>query len=277
MWKAQGQADLKGLIIMISGASRGLGRAMAEGLAQRGASLALIARRGSEANMQVTLDRIALHAPYCQTLALYGDVASEVDCARFMLDAEARFDRLDALVNNAGLGMDAAGSLAAGNRRFDQIEPALWRGMIDVNINGTWLMTRAALPRMLRQGRGRIVNISTSYATMTKAGFAPYGPSKAAVEAMTVIWARELEGTGVTANLLLPGAGSDTDMMPLEDWPDRSKLIAPAAMVPPAAWLCSDASAAVTGMRVVAKSWDSALPDELAAPSATAPGAWQAA
>ncbi|MES2534943.1 MAG: SDR family oxidoreductase [Pseudomonadota bacterium] len=269
-----GAADLHDKVIMITGASRGLGRAMAEGLARRGAMLVLIARAGSEATMQATLDCIAAAQPDCPTLALYGDISNDNDCARFVHDARARFGRLDALINNAGQGMDAAGALAAGKRRFDQIDPALWRSMIDININGTWLMTRAALPGMLEQGWGRIINLSTSYATMTKPGFAPYGPSKAAVESMTVIWARELEGSGVTANLLLPGGGSDTDMMPAQDWPDRSLLIPPVAMVAPAAWLCSDASRAVTGMRVVAKSWDATLPDDQAAAAAIAPGAW---
>ena len=262
---------LRGTVVLITGGSRGLGRAMALGLALQGARLALVARPSSEIPMKETLDTIATASPKCECLALYGDVTSEEDCSRFVRQTEAHFGKVDVLINNAGLGMPEVGPMVAGGRRFDQIDPKMWRRMMDVNVNGTWLMTRAVLPAFLRSGWGRIVNLSTSYSTMGRAGFAPYGPSKAAVEMMTVTCARELVGTGVTANLLLPGGPADTAMVATQDRPDRENLIRPETMAPPAVWLCSKASDGFTGMRVIAKAWDSNLPSAEAAQAASGP------
>ena len=109
---------------------------------------------------------------------------------------------------------------------------------------------------------------------MVRVGLSPYGPSNAAVEAMTAIWAQDLAGTGVTVNALLPGWASDTDMIVREDHPDRSRLVPPSAMVAPAVWLASDESDGVTGMRILAKDWDASLPAAEAFKAASATAAW---
>ena len=82
--------------------------------------------------------------------------------------------------------------------------------IVATNVNGPFLMARAAAPHMMRQRWGRIVNISINHETMRRAGFSPYGPSKAALESETIIWAQDLDGTGVTVNALLPGGATDT-------------------------------------------------------------------
>lgn len=89
-----------------------------------------------------------------------------------------------------------------------------WRRMIETNLVGVFLMTRAVVPGMLERGLGRIINISTSHPTMVMQGLAAYGAAKAGVEAATVMWAKDLAGTGVTANVLLPGGPADTALVP---------------------------------------------------------------
>jgi NAD(P)-dependent dehydrogenase (short-subunit alcohol dehydrogenase family) len=103
----------------------------------------------------------------------------------------------------------------------------------------------------------------------------PYGGSKAANEALLTALAQELEGTGVTANVLVPGGASDTRLVSRSIVPDRSTLIRPEVMVPPLLWLCSNASDGVNGQRFIGMRWDNNLPPAEAAKNAGAPMAWQ--
>jgi 3-oxoacyl-[acyl-carrier protein] reductase len=140
---------------------------------------------------------------------------------------------------------------------------------------------------MIERGFGRIVNISTSRPTMVYPHGGIYGPAKAALEASSLIWARQLEGTGVTVNVLLPGGPADTALIPGEvggraaafsagkDAPGREGfvqgLLPPEIMAPPILWLASDASNAITGGRFVARDWDPDLTPEQASIRARAP------
>jgi 3-oxoacyl-[acyl-carrier protein] reductase len=108
----------------------------------------------------------------------------------------------------------------------------------------------------VKQGWGRIVNIETSLFTMMMDGFSPYGPSKAALESETVIWSKDLDGTGVTVNALAPGGPADTRMIPRNEVGDRSALVQPEVMVAPIIWLMSPQSDGVTGRRIIAKEWN---------------------
>jgi 3-oxoacyl-[acyl-carrier protein] reductase len=122
---------------------------------------------------------------------------------------------------------------------------------------------------MLKQHWGRIINISMNYETMRRGGFAPYGPSKAALESETIIWAQDLAGTGVTVNSLLPGGVTDTGMVPDDIAPEvRRRLLSPEIMVQPLLWLVSGMADDVTGARFVASLWDSSLPPAQAAEKA---------
>jgi 3-oxoacyl-[acyl-carrier protein] reductase len=134
--------------------------------------------------------------------------------------------------------------------------------VIDTNVNGPFLMARAAVPAMLRAGWGRIVNVSMNRETMRRAGFSPYGPSKAALESETIIWAQDLSGTGITVNAILPGGATETGMVP-EGVPDRVRatLLRPEVMVAPLRWLVSVASDHITAKRVVANRWRDDAPD----------------
>jgi 3-oxoacyl-[acyl-carrier protein] reductase len=135
-------------------------------------------------------------------------------------------------------------------------------------------MTKLVAPDMVVRGWGRIVNVTTSLTTMLKAGLSPYGPSKAAIEAASSIWSKELAGTGVTVNVLVPGGPADTRMIPPEDMADRDKLVRPEAMVPPLLWLVSTDADAVTGRRYQAKLWTPDIPAREAEKAAGANAAW---
>jgi len=145
--------------------------------------------------------------------------------------------------------------------RFWEVTPDTWRIVIDTNVNGPFLMARAATPHLVRAGWGRIVNVSVSDSTMRRAGFSPYGPSKAALESETIIWAQDLRGTGVTVNALLPGGPTLTGMVP-DSFPQeqRSSLLDPTVMVPPLLWLVADQANDVSGRRVIANQWDASNP-----------------
>jgi NAD(P)-dependent dehydrogenase (short-subunit alcohol dehydrogenase family) len=145
--------------------------------------------------------------------------------------------------------------------RFWEVDPDVWRMIIDTNVNGPFLMARAVVPHMLAAGWGRIINISMNHETMRRRGFSPYGPSKAALESETIIWAQDLGGTGVTVNALLPGGATRTGMIPAGmDEQTRAQLLDPGIIVAPLLWLASPAADGVTGRRVNARLWQEGNP-----------------
>ena len=148
----------------------------------------------------------------------------------------------------------------------------MWREIILTNVNGTFLMARSAAPVMVAAGWGRIVNVTTSLATMQRRHNSPYGVSKAAIEAETLIWAKDLEGTGVTVNSLIPGGAADTEFVHMASRKELAAigraLLPPSVMVAPIVWLASALSDGVTGARFVGKLWDANLPPGEAAAKA---------
>src|SRR5205807_4375355 len=156
--------------------------------------------------------------------------------------------------------------------KFWEADPGIWREIIVTNVNGMFLMARSAAPELIRTGSGRIVNVTTSLPTMQRRANSPYGVSKTAIEAETLIWAKDLAGTGVTVNSLIPGGAADTDfvheaarkMLAAEG----RKLLPPSVMVAPLIWLASTYSDGVTGARFVGKLWDEGLPPHEAAAKA---------
>ncbi len=256
--------SLAGRVVLITGASRGLGREMALALAKTGAKLALMASQPSQA-----LDTLAENID--AAMVLTADVGRAGQAAAAVAEAEAHFGRIDVLVNNAGLGMRrVSDTFNTTPTKFWETPPAAWSEIISTNLNGPFHMARAAVPGMLERGFGKIINISTSAQTMVRRGYAPYGPSKTALEACSRIWAQDLDGTGVDVNVYLPGGAADTDLLP----PGPNKKGADGNLLPAdimrrgIGWLCSDASNGVTGARFVARLWDETLPDDEAATAA---------
>jgi NAD(P)-dependent dehydrogenase (short-subunit alcohol dehydrogenase family) len=140
--------------------------------------------------------------------------------------------------------------------RFWETDPGTWKMVIDTNVNGPFFMARAVVPHLLRQKSGAIINVTMNYETMKRKGFSPYGPSKAALESETIIWAQDLEGTGITVNEILPGGATDTGMIP-SGMPDdlRLRLLKPEIIAPVAVFLASDEARRITGRRFIATEW----------------------
>jgi len=186
--------------------------------------------------------------------------------------AVAVWGRVDVLVNNAGLGTTSIRrDLLTRPFRFWEAERALFDRFFLINSTVPYFLAARLVPQMVERGWGRIVNNTTSLDTMLR--FAVYGGSKAALEAHTASMAQDLAGTGVTANVLVPGGGAATRMVEGLGLP-MSSFIDPQVMAAPMVWLATDASNGVTGRRFIARDWDPALPADRAAALAGAPVAW---
>ncbi len=263
--------NLSGKVALVTGGGRGLGRAMALGLAEAGASVVI-----SAAVETSEIEAVAAEGRTGDILPVRADVTHPEDCAGLVEAALARFGRLDILVNNAGRGMKyVSEDFLTAPTHFWETKPDVWRRIVDTNVNGPFYMARAVVPALLRAGWGRIVNISMNHETMRRAGFSPYGPSKAALESETAIWAQDLAGTGVTVNALLPGGATATGMIPAS-FPveSRTSLLDSTIMVAPLLWLASNASDGITGQRIDAKLWRTDVPAEQAARMASTPSGW---
>ena len=193
---------LAGKVALVTGAGRGFGRAIAEAFAREGARVAanyLGSRAGAEA-VVAEAERLGAEA-----VALRGDVAREDDVQGLVAATLARFGRLDILVNNAGI-MVRAPLLA--------VPAEECRRMFDVNVTGTMLCSRHALPAMIEQKGGRIINLSSQLAQRSVGGgggFSAYAATKGAIESLTRVLAAEVGAHGITVNAIAPG-GIDTDM-----------------------------------------------------------------
>jgi NAD(P)-dependent dehydrogenase (short-subunit alcohol dehydrogenase family) len=268
-------SDPSAIAVMVTGAARGMGRAMTLGLARAGVRVAAADLPSSQGEMRDLLDTTQREGLQDKVFPIDCDVTRWSDCENAVKTAIGRFGAVHGLVNNAGIGMQGFGHVQVGPRKkFYEHDADAWRRAIDANFNGPFMMAKAVAPTLVAQAWGRIVNIVTSHFTMVMDGFSPYGPSKAALEAATVIWSKDLAQTGVTVNALLPGGPGNTRMIPLDEVPDRSTLVQPEVMMAPIIWLMSADSNGVTGRRFIAKSWDSALPPSEAAKNAGAPAGW---
>jgi NAD(P)-dependent dehydrogenase (short-subunit alcohol dehydrogenase family) len=261
---------------IVTGAARGLGREMALALASAGVSVLAVDLADSLHELNEVVRSSVGRGISAETIvSAVADVTSPTDCIRAVDVAIQQFGAVHALVNNAAIGMQNLGPVLSKNRkRFFEVPDLYWKLAFDVNVNGPFNMTRALAPSLISQGFGRIINLVTSYSTMQDFGFSPYGPTKAALEAATVVWAKDLQGSGVTVNALLPGGPADTRMIPLSDNVDRSRLLRPEIMGPPIVWLVTEAGDDVTGWRFIAADWDVTIDPFNAALRAGAPAGW---
>jgi NAD(P)-dependent dehydrogenase (short-subunit alcohol dehydrogenase family) len=255
---------------IVTGAASGLGRAMALGLVESGMDVVAVDRN---ATALAALAPAAARFPGA-VLPLTADLTEPDAFDRIAATALEKCGRIDVLINNAGIGQ---ASVRADQRRnpirFWEATPDQWSRFLAVNATAPIMMARAVVPHMLRAREGRIITVTTSLGTMVRAGYLLYGASKAAAESATAILAADLAGTGVTANVLVPGGVTNTPLVG-DDAGERSKMLQPEIMVPPLLWLISDAAAAVTARRFVAADWDSSLPPAQAAEKAGTPIAW---
>ena len=258
-----------GRVAIVTGGARGLGEVMTLALVKAGAKVLIVGRdRAALAECSRLANREGEARLFAVDLIEDGAAQATVD------EAISHYGRLDILINNAGTTIEL---MRRQNGEppptYQNIRPDEFRHIMDVNTVAPFFMSRAAVPAMLRNGWGRIVNITTSLDTMWRKGLIPYGGSKAANEANCVALAEELAGTGITVNVLTPGGPADTRM--IAGAASRDKLIPPGKMVPPMLWLTSVDSDGVTAKRFIASRWDEDVPMAEAIRAAGAPAAWQ--
>ena len=252
-------------VVIVTGASSGLGKAMAFALAAAGHRVVATGR--TPQTVDAFLAECGQRSGADRVHGVVASVRAPEDCERVVRAAIERFGRVDALVNNAGVHLPTTGR----RPKFYELSADDWTSIVDTHLNGAFHMTRAVMPHLLHSGWGRIVNHETSYDTMFRPGFTPYGAAKAGLEVATAAWAQELADTGVTVNAILPGGVANVARISAQAFPDRSKLVQPDVMGPPIVWLLSGAADAITGRRVTARRWDPAAAESENLARAVAP------
>jgi NAD(P)-dependent dehydrogenase (short-subunit alcohol dehydrogenase family) len=246
---------LEGRHALVTGAGRGIGAAIATALAARGARLTLLGR--SVAALQATAQRLTDGTANCVASC---DVSDEQQVVQAVATARAALGPVDILVNNAGRAYSAP---------LMQTDLASWRGLLDVNLTGVFLCTRACLPDMLERGFGRIVNVASIAGLTGRPYITAYCASKHGVIGLTRALARELAPRDITVNAVCPGY-TDTDMVrdavsnihaksgrsPVEARaalaagnPQR-RLITPEEVANAVLWLCLPGAQSVTGQSI---------------------------
>jgi NAD(P)-dependent dehydrogenase (short-subunit alcohol dehydrogenase family) len=241
--------DLTGEVALVTGATRGLGRAFARALAEAGADIVIVGRdEGAAAEVEAEIRGLGR-----QALVARGDVTRRADVEAFTQAAVDRFGRVGILVNNAG---------ACIHRPALEVADDEWSHVIDTNLNALWLVSQVVGQHMVEAGRGSIINIgSISAMIVNRPQFQPaYNASKAAVHHLTRSLAAEWAPLGVRVNALAPGY-IKTDMSPvdeprfrrfwIEDTPQQ-RYAMPDELGPAVVFLASDASSFVTGSVLVA-------------------------
>jgi 3-oxoacyl-[acyl-carrier protein] reductase len=238
--------DLSGKIALVTGGSRGIGRATAIRLAQGGAKVAFNYRGNHDAAQDVLGE---LKGGGAHAMAVAGDVSQQDDVNRVVTATLEAFGRIDILVNNAGITRDTL---------LMRMSEEDWDAVLDTNLKSTFLMTKAVMRGMLRQRAGRIVNISSVSGLLGNAGQANYAASKAGMIGFTRATAREVASRGITVNAVAPGF-IETDI-----WADVSSearqailnmtplgsIGSPEDVAEAVAFLASDAARYITGQTI---------------------------
>jgi 3-oxoacyl-[acyl-carrier protein] reductase len=205
---------LKGRTALVTGGSRGIGRAVAIALAEEGADVA-INYVSSEAAARDVAEHIITKIGRKAVLA-QADVSDYPDTFRMAQDVLGAFGHLDILVNNAGINSD---------KTFTKMDHASWRKVLGTNLDGVFNCTKVFVDQMLRQGYGRVVNMTSVIGQIGNFGQANYAASKAGVAAFTKSLAKELAGKGVTVNAVAPGF-IETEMVTAIPDKVRERLLA---------------------------------------------------
>jgi NAD(P)-dependent dehydrogenase (short-subunit alcohol dehydrogenase family) len=268
-------------VAIVTGGLRGLGRAMAFGLASAGHDVVAVGHIDAdvaEIGAAAAGSNLAGHI-----LSLVADLRRPAECDRVVAMTKECFGEPQILVNNAGLTfttIDPARFRRAEPQKFWQVPDDIVHAVIETNYIAADQMARRVAPRMVEAGWGRIVNVTTKLDTMNRAHTSPYGASKAALEMATEVWSKEVEGTGLTINIVNPGAGANTpgmaeEMQTMSREGRAARLVEPDEMVPPLLYVVSREADGVNGWRFDANLWDTALPPAEAAHRAGRPAGFE--
>ena len=269
---------LQGRVAIVTGAASpiGMGRSITTALVRAGARVAMLDI--NEDWLDQTANDMRELGGDDSVLPIIADVTDPESASQAVERTIREMGGLHILVNNAGINLRSGGFTAPGvtGRRTDfwDIEPSGWLRVIAVNLSGPFIMSHAVAGHLIQQGFGRIISVTTSMDTMWRKGGAPYGPSKAGHEALVAIMAQDLEGTGVTANVVTPGGATATNMVLPPEGASANTLIQPEVMQSPVVWVASDEAGYWNGRRIIAYNWDDALPLEERLERCSAPAAW---
>jgi len=237
------EKPLSGEVVMITGASRGLGRALARAFAMAGATVSGCAR--TQAGLEQTRQELQRHHLPMHTAVV--DVTSEDGVARWVSDVHHSFGTPTTLINNASV---LGPRVPLARHGLEE-----WRHALEVNLTGSFLVARAVIPAMTAARRGSIIQLSSGAVLIPRINWGAYSVSKVAADAMALNMAAELEGSGVRVNIVDPGAmrtGMRADAYPDED---PETLQPPDARVGVFLWLAGPQSATVSGQRFRAEDW----------------------
>ncbi len=237
---------LNGKVAVVTGAARGIGQTTALAYSREGAILSLwdIDEEGlTQTAKEIKEDK-------GDAITLQTDVTRQEEIGKAVEATLKRFGQIDILVNSAALKMSF---IVPRERRatyqFWEIDPDRWRHLLDVNVTGVFLCCQRVAKQMVERRSGSIINITTGHETKFRRGYAPYGTSKAGVEALSLSIAKELQPHGVRVNLLQPGGGVNLR------GENKPSLLPYDITVPAAVYLASDDSRNIYGEMLIGKEW----------------------
>lgn len=245
---------LYGKIAIVTGAGRGIGKAIALGFANAGAHVVGVSRTQSEIDATLREARTVSS----QSLAIKADISQPRDVQRMADEVRSRFGHVDVLVNNAALRMNQLGKKNSYYIPFTELTLDDWDAALNVNLRGAFLCIKECLPLIRNSGAGSIINISAGGGKRGMAGRVPYCASKFGLEALTQCLALEFKPYDIAVNSLSPGEYSIlTDQEKLDQLKVHPDLIfmRPEMMVPPALFLAAQNGHGTSGQRIEAFQW----------------------